>query len=299
MKWLNYNHLQYFWLVAKAGSIAKVAKDLNIAPPTISTQITTLEKNLNQQLFQRIGRKLILTHVGNIVYEYANDMFSIGTEMIHAISQEHVDRRSKLTVGVTQSVPKLLVQSILMPVFRLKPTPHVIFREGDFQYLLSQLAAYKIDIILSHEAVTASHKIKAYSHLLGSTGFTFFAAPKLAKKLKPKFPQSLHHAPALLPTTGTTKRILLDSWFYEQGVLPQVVAEFDDTALLKIFGVDGLGFFTAPTIIDHFTEKRYYVEQIGKTNKTKMSFYAISGERKLKNQAVLAITENARKGIFG
>lgn len=299
MKWLNYNHLQYFWFVAKAGSIAQVAKDLNIAPPTISTQIATLEASLNQQLFERTGRKLVLTQAGKIVYEYADDMFNIGKEMIHAISQDQIDRRSKLTVGVTQSVPKLLVQSILSPIFRLKPTPQVIFKEGDFQHLLTDLANYKIDIILSHEPVNSSHNIKAYSHLLGSTGFTFFAAPKLAKKLKPNFPESLHKAPVLLPTHGTAKRALLDAWFFEHGVQPTVAAEFDDSALLKIFGVDGLGFFTAPTIIAKFTEKRYYVEEIGSTDKTKMSFYAISGERKLKNQAVLAITENARKGIFG
>ena len=191
----------------------------------------------------------MLTQAGKIVYEYADDMFNIGKEMIHAISQDQVDRRSKLTVGVTQSVPKLLVQSILMPIFRLKPTPHVIFKEGDFQHLLTDLANYKIDIILSHEPVPSSHNIKAYSHLLGSTGFTFFAAPKLAKKLKPNFPESLHKAPALLPTLGTAKRALLDAWFFENGVQPSVVAEFDDSALLKIFGVDGLGFFTAPTII--------------------------------------------------
>lgn len=299
MDWLNYHHLLYFWAVAREGSIAKAADLLFVAQPTISAQIKSLEKSMGFKLFQRSGRGLVLTDVGRTVYSYADDIFSLGQEMMSALKQQPTDRPQRLSVGVVDSMPKLVTRQILKPAFkRRKRSTHVICREGKLDSLLTELASHHLDIVLCNEPVRAKASVKTYNHLLGESGITFFAAPQLAGKLKKGFPESLDGAPALLPTDNASLRRKLDRWFQSAGIQPLVIAEFDDLALMKIFASEGHGFTAVHTVIQNDIAVSHGIKPIGIADGCSDEFYAVSVNRKLKHPAVVAISEQAREKLF-
>ncbi len=299
MEWLNYHHLLYFWAVAREGSIAKAAEVLFVAQPTISTQIKSLEKSLGQKLLQRSGRGLVLTEVGQIVYGYADDIFSLGQEMMSSLKQRPSGRPLRLAVGVVDSLPKLVTREILKPVFkRRKRSTHVICREGKIDPLLAELAMHRLDIVLCNEPIRAQASVKSYNHLLGESGISFFAAPKLATKLKRGFPQSLDGAPALLPTDNTSLRRKLDRWFQANGIQPMLLGEFEDLALMKAFASEGHGFTAIHTVIQSEISSSHGIKPIGDAEGCSDEFYAVSVERKLHHPAVIAITEQARDRLF-
>lgn len=298
MQWLNYHHLLYFWTVARTGSIVEASQELMLAPPTISSQIRDLEEQLNCKLFQRKGRHLVLTDVGERAFSYANEIFSLGRELVNVVQDRPGDRPLRLVVGVEEAVPKLVAREILKPAFQLGQAVHVICREGAADRLLGELANYHLDIILSDQPARPTVRTKVFSHPLGECGVTFFGSPDLAAKLRDGFPRSLHGAPALLPTDRTALRKALDRWFYSLSIKPMIVGEFDDSALTKVFGSEGFGFFAVPTIIAAEIAARYSVEAIGEVSDVHERFYAISVERKLRHPAVVAITQAARSGLF-
>lgn len=293
MEWLNYNHFQYFWTVARAGSLADASKELMLSPSTVSAQIHALEKSLGVRLFRRKGRQLVLTEIGQLAYSYAQNIFSLGREFMNVIKERPTDRPLRLVVGADEAVPKLVVRELLKPAFELGRSVHVICREGPPERLLSDLANYHVDVILADQPARSSAGMKVFSHALGECGVSFFAAPKLAARLKNGFPQSLHRAPSLLPTEHTAMRRNLDRWFNSLGIEPVIVGEFDDSALTKVFGSDGFGFFAVPSIIAAEIAHRYSVEAIGAASDCTERFYAISIERKIKHPAIIAITRTS------
>ncbi len=298
MEWLNYHHLLYFWTVARLGSLSKAAEELMLAASTVSAQIHALEQTMGTRLFRRKGRQLVLTEVGQLAFGYADGIFSMGRELMNVVKERPTDRPLRLLVGTDEAVPKLVVREILKPAFELAQPVHVICREGTTDRLLIDLANYRLDVILADQPAQSTVKVKAFSHPLGECGISFFAAPKLASRLREGFPRSLHRAPALLPTDHTAMRRTLDRWFDAQGIEPVIVGEFDDSALTKVFGSDGFGFFAVPTVIAAEIAFRYSVEQIGTAAGCTERFYAISVERRLRNPAVVAICEAARRKMF-
>lgn len=298
MEWLNYHHLLYFWSVAKTGSIARASEELMLAPPTISTQIHDLERTLNQKLFRKKGRQLVLTEMGQVVFGYAEGIFSLGRELMSVVKQRPVDRPMRLVVGVEEAVPKLVAREILKPAFDLGQAVHVVCREGTADRLLTDLANYRLDVVLSDQPARSTVKVKVFSHPLGECGISFFAAPKLAARLREGFPHSLHGAPALLSAEHTAMRRTLERWFHSLGIEPTLVGEFDDSALTKVFGSEGFGFFAVANVIAAEIAQRYSVEEIGTLEDQTEHFYAISVERKLRHPAVVAITQAARTGLF-
>ena len=299
MEWLNYHHLLYFWTVAREGSIAKAAKSLSLAQPTISAQIKTLEANLGQELFVRRGRGLVLTDAGRMVLSYCDEIFSLGRELMNAVKQRPQAGAIRFNVGVVDAVPKLVTREVLRPALRLDPPTHVVVREGKLEDLVAELATHRLDMVLSDLPYAATSSIKIYHHRLGECGVTFFAAPDLARKLRPDFPRSLDGAPALLPADNTALRRSLEAWFQAQRVHPEVLAEFEDSALLKVFGSDAQGFFALPSVAVDEVARSHGVVPIGSTEDCLERFYALSAERRLRHAAVVAITERARTDLFG
>ncbi len=297
MEWLNYHHLLYFWVVAKEGSIAKASEELRLAQPTISGQIHALEEALGEKLFNRVGRGLTLTDMGRVVYRYAEEIFSLGRELMDTVKDRPSGRPIRLQVGIANVVPKLIAHRILEPALRLDQKVRVMVREDTSEALLAQLATHGLDLVIS-DSTLGNVKVKAYSHLLGESGVTFFASPNLAKKFRKRFPQSLDGADLLLPSDNTSVRRALDTWFESQGLRPVIVGEFDDTALMTTFGQNADGIFPAATALEREVQKQYGVQVIGRTDAVRERYFAISAERKLKNPAVIAITEGARKGLF-
>lgn len=293
MEWLNYHHLYYFWTVAHAGTIAKASKELRLAQPTISSQLKVLEDSLGQRLFERQGRRLVLTDVGRTVLRYADDIFKLGRELQHAVKGMPTGRRVRLEVGVADVIPKLVAERLLQPAFDAVPDLLLRCHEGPLSQLLGSLAMHELDIVLSDAPVQDPIRIKAYNHLLTETGVSFFGGDRHAS-LKKGFPQSLNLAPALLPSEGTSLRHALDAWFEQKGVAPKVAGEFDDSALLQAFGARAFGFFVAPSVIEEAVTRQYGVSVIGRTEDVRERYYAVSVERRLRHPAVVAIAQSAR-----
>jgi LysR family transcriptional activator of nhaA len=299
MRHLNYSHLLYFWTVAREGSIAKASEVLHLTPQTISGQLKLLDDAIGDRLFVRAGRRLVLSDLGKVVYQYADEIFSLGAELAHVARGKAPGMPLTLSVGIVDSIPKLVTYRVLEPALKLGEKLRLSCHEATLESLLSDLAVHRLDLVLSDRPVPPGLNVRAYHHLLGGSGITMFAAPSLAKVLGRKFPQNLRGAPFLMLANSPALRSQLEEWFDAQDLAPLIVGEFDDSALLKSFGQAGVGVFVGPTALEAEIREMYGVEALGQVPQIEERFYAISPERKLKHPAVLAITERARETIFG
>jgi LysR family transcriptional regulator, transcriptional activator of nhaA len=298
MEWLNYHHLLYFWMVAREGSIAGACEQLHLAQPTISSQLRQLEKSLGTKLFRREGRRLVLTEQGQNVYRYADEIFSLGREMVDSVRGRLAGYPLRLTVGRPDVLPKLIMYRLLRPALKMPEPVQLVAYEGKLDQLLAELSKHQYDVVLSDSPVPPMMHIKAYNHLLGECGVTLFATPDLARRYKPSFPKSLEGAPLLVPTPNTSLRRALDQWLDGHDLRPRIVGEVEDSALLKVFGQVGEGIFPAPSAIEKEVCKQYSVRVVGHIAEVRERFYAISVERKLKHPAVVAISTAAREELF-
>jgi LysR family transcriptional activator of nhaA len=294
--WLNYHHLLYFWTVAREGSIAAAGKRLRLAQPTISTQIKTLEDQLGVALFARTGRKLELTETGQIAFRYADNIFSLGRELVGVLQEEPIGRL-RLNVGITHVVPKLISYRLIEPALRGGGL-HVTCHQDRFGPLLSRLARHELDLVISDAPLGPDGDIKAFNHPLGQSGTSFFAAPALARNLRRNFPRSLDGAPFLLPLHGSMTRREIDRWFETEGIQPRIVGQVEDSALIKVFGQSGVGVFTGPSVIEAEIEQQYDVEAIGRTDAIRDGFYALTLERWIRHPGVVAIAQTAKTTLF-
>jgi LysR family transcriptional activator of nhaA len=299
MEWLNYHHLLYFWTVVREESVSRAAEKLRLAQPTVSAQVKLLEESLGDKLFERQGRRLVLTDVGRLVYRYADEIFGIGRELLETIKGRPSGQRPlSLTVGVANAVPKLIVHRLLQPALKGGQDIHLICREDTAEVLLAELATHALDVMIADVPAPPHVRVKVFSHLLGESETSFFAAPPLAAKAKRRFPSSLSEVPVMLPTPGTSLRRLLDHWFDSEDLHPRIVAEFDDSALMKAFGRSGGVVFPAPTAIEREICRMYRVQVVGRAPQVRERYYAISAERRLKHPGVLEITTAAKTTVF-
>jgi LysR family transcriptional activator of nhaA len=297
MKWLNYNHLYYFWMVAREGGIARAAEELMLSQPTISVQLKELETAVGQRLFDRVGRGLQLTEAGRIAFNYANEIFSLGQEMSNALEHQPASRSLKLAVGILDVLPKIVVRQLLDPALHLDQPVRLICREDKADRLLADLAARRTEVVLSDAPIGTAVQVEGFNHLLGESGVSFFASNELAGRLKRGFPKSLNAQPVLLPTDHTQVRRSLNRWFDSKRIHPVVAGEFDDSALMFWFGQSGTGVFPAPTIMEATLQRDFGVKLVGRAPDVREQFYAISMEAKPKHPAVVAICEAARKSL--
>jgi LysR family transcriptional activator of nhaA len=299
MTWLNYHHLHYFWVVAREGSIARASGQLNLAQPTISGQLRALEEALGEKLFTRVGRNLVLTEVGRVVFRYADEIFTLGRELMDTLQGHPTGRPLRLVVGVADVLPKLIAYRLLEPALHLAIPVHIICREGKLDRLLAELVVYELDVVLSDAPSGTLTRVRAFNHLLGECGVSIFGTAQFATQYRPGFPGSLRGAPFLLPTDNTMIRRALERWFEASDIRPHVIGEFEDSALLTVFGQTSLGIFAAPSVIETEVQQQYGVEIIGRLDEVRESFYAIAVERKLKHPAIVALSEAARQTLFG
>jgi LysR family transcriptional activator of nhaA len=297
MEWLNYHHLLYFWLAAREGGVSRAAEQLRLSQPTVSTQIRALEGMLGERLFRREGRTLVLTDVGRVVYQYADDIFALGRELLDTVRDRPTGRPLRLTVGVVDVVPKLVAHEFLKPVFALGTPVRVVCREGKADQLLAQLATHDLDVVVADRPPAPGAPVRAFARLLGESDVTFFATPPLAARRRRAFPRSLDGAPFLLPAETTALRRSLDEWFEQRSLRPNPVCEFEDSALSMAFGQAGLGLFAAPSILEREIRRQYRVVPVGRAPEVRERFYAISVERRLKHPALIAIDEAARRKL--
>jgi LysR family transcriptional regulator, transcriptional activator of nhaA len=296
-EWLNYHHLLYFWIVAREGSIAAATRKLHLTQPTISAQLRQLEESLDEKLFEKSGRGLVLTEAGRIALRYADEIFALGRELRDTLRDRPTGKAIRVTVGIADVVPKLVAYRILRPAFDGGVEVEIICREGSSESLLALLAQHEADLVLT-DAPAPGGPLRAFNHFLGDSGTTFFAAPALANGVKKSFPESLAGAPMLLPGAATQLRRALELWFDANHIEPKRVGEFDDLALMTAFGRGGTGIFPAPTVIERDIETQYGVRVVGRLPEVRERFYAVSAERKVKNPIVSAITTALRREGF-
>ena len=294
MEWLNYHHLLYFWTVARAGGVAAAAEELRLAPSTVSAQVRRLEESLSERLFRKAGRGLALTEMGRLVYDYADDIFSAGREMLEAVRGRPTGRPIRLVVGVADVVEKLVAQRLIEPALRLAEPVRVVCREASPAQLFEALASHGLDVLITDAPVGPEVRVRAYNHLLGDSGVSFVATPALAAACRRGFPRSLHGQPMLLPTENMAIRRGLDQWLEERGIRPRVVGEFEDVALLREFGTAGHGIFATPTMVERQLLRAHRLRAVGRTEAVRARVYGVSVERRIKNPGVAAICGSAR-----
>ena len=297
MRHLNYTHLLYFWTVAREGSIARASEVLHLTPQTISGQLKKLADTVGDPLFTKAGRGLVLTETGQVVCQYADEIFHLGAELTERVKTNQPLLPTSLSIGIVNSVPKLIAQRVLQTALTLPDAVRLNCKEADLDVLIGELAVHKLDLVISDQPLPSGTHVRAYNHALGSSPVGLFAHKEQAHLYK-DFPNSLNKAPILLPNAESALRRQLDTWFDEHDVLPKLVAEFDDSALLKAFGEAGLGVFPAPTAISKEVSAMYNCMLLGTMDGITENFYAISPERKIKHPAVLAITEAAKNRVF-
>lgn len=300
MDWLNYHHLLYFWTVAKEGSLRRAASKLHVSEPSISSQTRQLEEALGAKLFLRHGRSRILTNTGRFVMDYAESIFSLGSEMLASVKQQNItaSRALRLTIGVEDSFPKILSYELLKPILGFNPPMHLVCREGKAEELVAQLAIHRLDAVLTDEPGVTGYNGSLFSHFLGESGIAICAAGTLAARLRKGFPRSLHGAPALLPTANTTMRRSMDEWMHSIGVRPVIAAEFEDGAMLKIAAADGQGFAPVPSVSLHESTSRFGLKCVGRTTRCVDRFFLLTSERRSPHPGVSLILEHARSLVF-
>lgn len=298
MRGLNYKHLHYFWTVAKEGSIARASEVLHLTPQTISGQLRLLEEALGGKLFARTGRKLVLTDIGRLAFNYVDDIFRLGAEMEDVLQGRVGGQPLEFAVGIVDVVPKLVAYRLLEPALKLPEPVRIVCREGKLDPLLADIAVHKLDMLLADTPISPSSNVRVFNHLLGECGVSFFAAGDLALQLQVDFPRSLAGAPMLLPATNTALRGALMQWLDQQGIRPRIVGEFEDSALMTAFGQAGVGVFIAPSVIEADLLRTGELAVIGRSERVRERFYAISAERRLRHPAVVAVSQAARVALF-
>jgi len=298
-EFLNYHHLRYFWAVAREGNLRQAAEALKVSQSSICAQIKTLEEALGEDLFRPSGRTLALTEFGRHIYGYAEEIFTLGGEILRAAKHGYGARALRLHVGIVDSFPKLMSHDLLRPVLEHDPPVQLICHEGKLADLVSQLNTHRLDVVLADEPASPGVAGKVFNEILTTSDITFCAMPELARKLKGKFPRNLDGAPALLPTQNCTLRRELERWFRATGIEPRPKAEFEDAALAKIAATDATGFIAVPSVVAAEAVHRYGFSILGRTSEIECQFYAITAERRFTHPAVIAMTANLGGGRKG
>ena len=289
MDWLNYHHLLYFYLTAREGTIAASSTMLRLAPSTVSTQIKTLEDALDTPLFERSGRRLVLTAEGRIAYSYAEEIFALGNELLDTFRARPTGRPGLLTVGVADVLWKDIAYQLLQPARGLEPAVRLSCIEGAVDALLGKLAVHQVDVVLADAPLGADVSIGGTSHEIGHCRVALYGRPEIVDTYVDNFPDNLHEAPMLLPTERCALRRHLTKWFDRNDVTPKVVGEFDDAALMTSFGSEGSGLFPAPSLVESELLARRNVKRLAVLDDVEHRFYAITLDRKIRNPAVEAI----------
>jgi LysR family transcriptional activator of nhaA len=299
---MNFKHLHYFWVAARAGGIVKAGEQLHTTPQTLSSQIKLLEGRLGHRLFRKSGRNLELTDDGRVALRYADEIFALGGELEAALRQGARGAGQApvqdFRVGIEDAVAKSVAYRLLQPALDLVPPLRLICTEGRFDDLMAQLALHRMDLVIADEPITRKLNVKAYNHALGGSPMTFFAAPELKRQLKGRFPECLNDAPMLIPGPNASMRAPFEAWLTRLQLHPRVVAECDDSALMQAFGQEGRGVFLTPSVVEAETIAQYGVQPVGRSDDLINDFYAISVERRITHPGVAAITQAARNELF-
>lgn len=299
MAGLNFKHLRYFWMVAKSGSIARASEQLHLTPQSISGQLSELEGSLGVQLFRRAGRGLELTETGQRMLSYAEQIFTLGNELLESLGEDFLPQSTPFRVGIADSVPKMVAYRLVEPSLGGSDPIKLICREGRLTTLLGDMAVHRLDMVIADRPMPDNLNVRGYAHFLGESGVSIFASKALLKGRHGEFPDLLGNKPFLMPGAEVALHSRLLRWFESERLRPRIVGEFDDSALLMAFGQAGAGFFAAPTAIEDYIIRQYQVQVVGRIEAVREQIYAITNERKLTHPIIAAICQFAQHDLFG
>lgn len=294
---LNYRHLYFFWVVAKEGGVTRAAEKLGLAVQTVSMQLSALEQSIGKQLLEQQGRRLVPTEAGRLALSYCEQIFMLGEQLQDALDEAEIGKM-RLTVGISDSLPKLIAFRLLQATQDMSQRVRLVCMEAEFDDLLADLALGKLDVVLTDRTVRAGGSLKVFSHLLGESGMKLFGVPRLAEKYRSNFPASLTYAPLLVPTRNNPLRARIDAWLVQHKVRAEIVGEFEDNAMLNTFGRNGMGLFFGSSAMAHDIEEQLGAVLVGDAPELREHFYAISNERKIRHPAIEAILSAVHSGLF-
>ena len=282
---LNYKHLYYFWVTAKEGGMSHAAARLGMAVQTISAQVRLLEQSLGHALFKPAGRGLALTDAGQAALQVAEQIFHLGEHLHTAVRDATSQSTVRLVVGISDGLAKLAVRELLAPALE-EPRLRLVCHEDDFDDLLADLALHRLDVVLSDRPAPANPNLKLYSHAMGSSPLGWYAPKEWLTQASADFPHSLARVPVLLPSSHASVRMRIDQWFEQHGVVPNVVGEFEDSALLATFGSSGMGVFPASERMRDKLSQGYGMQWFGPCEGVQEHFFAIGTARKVQHPLV-------------
>lgn len=281
----SYRHLYYFWVVAKEGGMARAADRLDMAVQTVSTQVRELERELGYVLLKPAGRGLVLTPAGIAAMHEADQIFQLGERLPARVRDAVSTPTVRLAVGISDGLPKLVVRNLLQPVVQ-EPHLRLVCHEGEIEDLLGDLALHRLDVVLADRPAPPNPSLRLYSHPMGTSPMAWYAPAQWVEAGLANFPHSLAKVPVLLPTDHTAVRGRLDQWMEQHGVRPNIVGEFEDSALLKTFGASGMGVFPAATLAHDQLTQRDGLTNIGSCDGVEEQFFAIGTEKKVQHPLV-------------
>jgi LysR family transcriptional activator of nhaA len=292
--WLNYQHLFYFWTIAREGGLARGAAALHLTHSTLSVQLRALEEMLGEPLFERRGRSLVLTPFGRDVQQYANEIFRVGAELVDFSHGRHASLR-RLEVGAVGAVPKTMVCRMLMPALDVEEAGAVRIRQDTIERLVQELSTGRLHVVISDAVPAQLAALRLHAHPLGSTDILLYATEPLATRYRRGFPDSLDGAPMLMPGPDASLRRSLERWFANRGVRVRTVGEIDDAGTLRAFGAAGRGLFPVREALKTEVEEGLGARRVGRLDGLVESLYAISLERRVRHPGVAALIDAARR----
>lgn len=297
MEWLNYHHLYYFSVITREGGLAPAARKLRLTHSTLSAQLRALAQHFGAQLFERRGKRLVLTPFGADAASYAEDIFRLGRELNDVARGRASPGRGDLRVGVLAALPKTLVYHLLSPALDLIDSGCVDVRQGSLPWLVESLQAGRLHLLISDEVPILPSGQKVHAHSLGETAILLYATPALARDFGARFPASLEGSPFVLPPNGTPLRRKLEDWFLAQGLSVDVRAEIADAGLLRVFGGAGRGVFPVRDALSAEVEDLHDVQELGTCTGVREEYFVLSLQRRITHPAVAALIESARSGL--
>jgi LysR family transcriptional activator of nhaA len=290
--------LYYFWVVAKSGSIRNASSRLQLASPTVSRQLRDLELKLGVPLLERGSQSVRLTSEGGYVFGICEELFGLARELVDGIGGDQRVKPMRLTVGIAGVIPKLVIYKVLAPALHLREPVQIVCLEGAPSKMIADLANHNVDLVLTDAPLGPYSNVRCDSHLIADCPIVVCGEKSMAAQYKKAFPNSLHGAPVLLPTSNSTLRGSLDQFFFERGIVPNVRGEFEDSTIIKVFGEAGLGLFFIPAVIQREVESRFGCEVVGTLDTVHAKFFAVAPHRRIHNPATMAIIESAARSLL-
>ena len=293
---LNYQHLYYFWIIAREGGLTRGAKALHLTHSTLSVQLRALEDTLGERLFERRGRALVLTPFGRDVQQYATEIFRVGTELLDFAQGRAVSQR-RLELGVVAAIPKTMVCQLLVPALDEERSGSIRIRQDATERLVQEMASGRLHAVLSDAPPVPASGLKLHSHALGSSEILLYGSAALAPRYRRGFPRSLDGAPMLVPGPDATLRRGLERWFADRHLRLDAVGEIDDAGTLRALGAAGRGLFPVRAALKSEVEDGLAAQRIGRLSGLIERYFVLSLERRVQHPGVAALIDGARQRL--